>query len=119
MPLVGAMLLMLARTAQANGATACPATQPPVPAFIPPIPFSSAPFGEGNFVIGTNELWVSVPRQPWSGLRHKMCWWRPGFDRAKENHPRQGPAASAIAADKPDGLMARSLVCRAMMYALT
>ena len=90
MPLVGAMLLILARTAQANGATACPATQPPVPAFIPPIPFSSAPFGEGNFLIGTNELWVSVPRQPWSGLRHKMCGWRPGFDGAKENHPRQG-----------------------------
>lgn len=87
MPLVGVMLLMLAGTAQTNGATACPATQPPMPAFVPPIPYSSAPFGEGNFLIGTNELWVSLPRQSWSGLRHKMFWWRPGFDGAKENHP--------------------------------
>ena len=86
MLLVGVMLLMLGRTAPANGANACLATQPPVPAFVPPIPYSSAPFGEGAFLIGVDELWVSVPRQ-WNGLRHKMFWWRPGFDGAKEHHP--------------------------------
>lgn len=87
MRIVIALLLALAAAPKAPTADTCPATQPSVPAFLPPPPYSAAPFGEPTFLIGTGDLWVSLPAQPWRGLRHKIFWWRPGFDGAREWQP--------------------------------
>ena len=82
-----ALLLTIAGAPGMLAADVCHATQPPVPAFTPPSPYSPAPFGDQTFLFGTDDLWVSLTHQPWQGLRHKIFWWRPGFDGAQEHHP--------------------------------
>jgi hypothetical protein len=87
MRLLALLLLMIGGPAGEYGAEPCRATPPPVPAFTPPLPYSPAPFGDTSFLVGTQDLWVSLPGQPWHGLRHKLFWWRPGFDGAREQRP--------------------------------
>jgi hypothetical protein len=82
-----ALLLVLMIGAPVRTDNSCRATPPPVPAFIPPAPYSPAPLGDHAFLVGTNDLWVGVWNQPWQGLRHKVWWWRPGFDGAGEQSP--------------------------------
>jgi hypothetical protein len=82
-----ALLFVLTGAPEIFAADVCPVTQAPVPAFQPPSPYSPAPFGEHTFLFGSDDLWVSLPKQPWRGLRHKIFWWRPGFDGAKEPRP--------------------------------
>jgi len=84
---VVAWLLVIAAAPASFAADICPATPPPVPAFAPPAPYGPAPFGEQAFLVGSADLWVSVMRQPWRGLRHKIFWWRPGFNGTTEAHP--------------------------------
>jgi len=87
MGLTAALLLLLVSTATARADGSCRTTAPPVPAFTPPAPYSSAPFGDDAFLVGTSDLWVAVWNQPWQGLRQKIWWWRPGFNGATEQSP--------------------------------
>ena len=79
--------LFLSLAAPAPATAACPVTIAASPAFIPPLPYSPAPLGEGAFLFGTDALWVGLPNGPWKGLRHKVFWWRPGFNGANEQRP--------------------------------
>jgi len=82
-----ALLLVLMSAAAVRTENSCRTTPPPVPAFIPPAPYSPAPLGDNAFLVGTHDLWVGVWNQPWQGLRHKVWWWRPGFNGAGEPSP--------------------------------
>ncbi len=77
-----------------NPPTSCPITQPPNPAFTPPVPYSDLGF-EGEFWVGSNSLWTAVPQDgTWYGLPHnpegytqKVFWWREGYVWNKEPEP--------------------------------
>jgi hypothetical protein len=107
MRVAAAVALILAAAAGAHAAERCPATQPPAPAFVPPAPYSAAPSGDQAFLFGTNDLWVSVQKQPWHGLSHKLFWWRPGFNGAQEHRPnlsmtiRRIDSAVTTSVDRP------------------
>jgi hypothetical protein len=87
MRLACTLLLLFISAAPVRLDAACRTTAAPSPAFIPPAPYSPSPFGDEAFLFGTNDLWVAVWKQPWQGLRHKLWWWRPGFNGAAEQSP--------------------------------
>src|SRR5436190_2882516 len=80
-----ALLLILAGSCVANAEEVCPATQPLVPAFVPPHPYSAVPPSDSVFLFGTDALWVALPRHRLP-LREKLFWWRPGLDGRNEQH---------------------------------
>jgi hypothetical protein len=82
-----AVLLAIVGAPAIAAAGTCSVTPAPVPAFAPPAPYNPAPFGEQAFLFGSRDLWVSVMPQPWRGLRHKIFWWRHGFNGATEQRP--------------------------------
>src|SRR5579864_5801542 len=66
----------------------CRVTKPSDAPFVPPLPYSSAPWADG-FWFGTPQLWTALPRSGvWKGLPHytpsdptfrqKSPWWREG-----------------------------------------
>jgi hypothetical protein len=81
------VIAILFGTAVASATDRCEPTQPRVPAFAPPPPYSAAPLGTDAFLLGTADLWVGVAKSPWHGLRHKLFWWRPGYDGTQERRP--------------------------------
>jgi len=80
-------MMIVVSTSVAYADERCPASSPATPAFVPPQPYSPAPFGEDTFLVGSRDLWVSVAKSPWHGLRHKVFWWRPGYNGAQEPRP--------------------------------
>lgn len=63
----------------------CPVTKPPVPAFVPPAPYSDKE--TSRFWYGTNGLWTSLAEDGiWTGIvskngtRNKFWWWREGWE---------------------------------------
>lgn len=73
----------------------CPITQPQVPLFVPPAPYSpEAPYG--NFWYGSDGLWTALsPDGVWRGLPQgdegygqKVFFWREGYSMMQEPQPQ-------------------------------
>ena len=91
-----------------EASNSCPVTQPPVPPFTPPSPYSqNAPWD--NFWYGTDFLWTAVPRSGvWSGLPHnpegytqKVFWWRKGYSSTNEPEPQLSVIGRRLDAPAP------------------
>jgi hypothetical protein len=83
---------------------ACAVTQPPIPAFIPPAPYSArAPF-EGEFWYGSDSLWTSLPSsgswpdlpQDARGYSQKIFLWRKGYSVNSEPRPKLSIAGERL-----------------------
>lgn len=69
---------------------ACPVTQPPEPAFVPPQGWPAAPPEDGRFWVGSDGLWTALPHDGrWGQLARgeKFWWWSANYVMAKEPEP--------------------------------
>jgi len=81
------LAVVLAAAIQPPMVAACPATEPLVPALVPPPPYPEVPPTEGAFWFGTNRFWTMLPRSGRASAHDKSFWWTPGFNGAREPHP--------------------------------
>ena len=85
---------MASSTLETFATETCPATAPPEPFFIPPLPWpKKSP--EDEFWYGTNELWTALQEDgTWVDLpfydghyTQKVFWWREGYSWTEEPQP--------------------------------
>jgi len=98
-----ALVLVLATqfgtTATHQVPDSCPVTKAnQTSRFVPPSPYPKKTF-PGNFWLGTDKLWTSLPKDgAWWGLRgyttddptfrQKLFWWRAGYDWDTDRKPK-------------------------------
>ncbi len=75
---------------QKSGRESCPATQAPVPPFVPPQPWPAQPPGDDQFWYGDAGLWTALPASgSWPQLARgeKFWWWSDRFDVKADSTP--------------------------------
>jgi hypothetical protein len=80
-------------TAPAAG-FACPVTERPEPAFVPPAYYEGQEPFEGAFWFGGNGLWTMLRDEAWSelplsddGYIQKLFWWADGYNYMEDPEP--------------------------------
>lgn len=101
-----------AQEEERSAAQSCAVTEPPLPLFVPPARFPSAP-GREQFWFGTAKLWTALSEREWRlppGYRQRTIWWIPEFTSYDSPIPdirvtgrRLDRAAAPLHAEKPNG----------------
>ena len=87
-----------------NQLSACPVTQPPEAAFIPPEPWPSQPPGPDEFWFGDRGLWTALPIDgSWGqlALGEKFFWWSEEFVVSQDETPDLKVTARRLDGDSP------------------
>jgi hypothetical protein len=95
--------------------TNCPVTVSPIPAFVPPPPYSSLGF-EGEFWFGAEDLWTALPADGvWAGLPNnpqgytqKIFWWRDGYVWNEEPEPQLTVSGEKLDSKAPPLLVSKA-----------
>jgi len=79
----------------------CPVTKFSDHPFVPPYPYRAKP-QMGSSYFGSDGLWIVPPGNgEMLGLRHKMSWWRQGYDWRTEPTPKLRVTGRRLDAQAP------------------